>query len=60
MDRVGHVYYWSLPDDLWLVIDKTPALLESGGTMWQCFSLETGQLRWFSDYDADHMFVRYA
>lgn len=60
--RIGHVYYWSLIGELILVVSSTPALLETGDTMWECYSLETvGRLTWLSERDiayADGMFMR--
>jgi len=62
--RIGHVYYWSLIGELILVVSSTPALLETGDTMWECYSLETvGRPTWLSERDisyVDGMFVRVA
>ncbi len=62
IDRVGHVYYWSLSDELILVVSGTPALLSSGRMMWECYSLETAEGPWWlSEHDmsfTDGMFAR--
>ena len=57
--RVGQVYYWSLPAELWVVVAtyKLPHSLRH----WEMRSLETpGGPVWFTDSEIEQMMSRFA
>ena len=56
-DRVGEVYYWSLPDELILVVaaDDVPGEYD----IWECQSLETlGSSTLHTSYQLDLLMSR--
>ena len=58
-DRVDEVYYWSLPDELVLVVaeDDVPGERD----IWICFSLEEpGRALWQTSYQLDTLLSRVA
>lgn len=59
-DRVGHVYYCSLRDELVLVVNGTDMIFGTQMT-WQCISLEESRRpMWHTDYDIDNQMSRVA
>ncbi len=59
MNRVGHVYYWSFPDELWVVVDTYELALCP--RHWEMRSLEApGCPIWFTDSEIDERMSRVA